>query len=218
MQKKFGQFITLEGVEGTGKSTNRAFIADYLRTQNIELLETREPGGTELSEQLRELLLQPRQKTMNVNAELMMMFASRAQLLQEVIVPNLNAGVWVLCDRFTDSTYAYQGGGRQMNKDTIATLENIVLGGLKPDLTFILDLPVETGLQRAAQRGQLDRFESETHDFFDAVRRTYLDLVDVEPQRCKLIDASQPLEQVQMQIQEQLDVLLDGHRSKNGQG
>ena len=204
-----GQFISLEGVEGTGKSTNRDFIASYLRDHNIDVEVTREPGGTELSEQLRELLLQPRQQGMNVNAELLMMFASRAQLLSEVIEPNLEKGIWILCDRFVDSTYAYQGGGRQMDKATIAILEKLVLAGLKPDLTLILDLPVETGLQRASQRAELDRFELEDINFFQAVRQTYLDIADAEPQRCRVIDTSQSLTQVQAHIKIQLDALLN---------
>lgn len=160
-----GRFITVEGTEGVGKSTNMAFIEDWLIKAGKELVITREPGGTELGEVLRQILLDAKEKTMSDDTELLLMFASRAQHLQEVIKPALYAGKWVLCDRFTDSTYAYQGGGRGIDMSRIAQLEQWVQADLRPDMTFILDLPVAIGLKRAGKRSEPDRFELEKHDF-----------------------------------------------------
>ena len=194
--KSGGKFITIEGVEGVGKSTNIAFIKEFLEQRKVDLLMTREPGGTEVAEQIRGLLLQEHTEAMNPTAELLLMFAARAQHLQNKIVPALARGSWVLCDRFTDATYAYQGGGRQLDVDKIATLEQMVQDDLRPDLTIILDLDPETGLSRASQRGELDRFEKEKLEFFQRVRRTYLQRAAAEPERCVVIDAGQPLERV----------------------
>jgi thymidylate kinase (EC 2.7.4.9) len=161
-----GKFITVEGTEGVGKSTNIAFIQSHLEKQGIELVISREPGGTPLAEQIRGLLLAKRSEPFDATAELLMVFAARAQHLNTIILPALNAGKWVLCDRFTDATYAYQGAGRGLSLATIATLESLVQGDWQPDLTVLLDIDVETGLQRATARAALDRFESEKIEFF----------------------------------------------------
>nr|WP_298109446.1 dTMP kinase [uncultured Pseudomonas sp.] len=195
-----GLFITLEGPEGAGKSTNRDYLAACLGELGIEVLLTREPGGTPLAERIRELLLAPSDEPMAADTELLLVFAARAQHLAQVIRPALARGCVVLCDRFTDATYAYQGGGRGLSQARIATLENFVQGELRPDLTLVFDLPVEIGLARAAARGQLDRFEREARSFFEAVRQTYLQRAAAEPQRYRIVDAAQPLEQVQQAL------------------
>jgi dTMP kinase len=202
MQK--GLFITLEGGEGAGKSTQLAFVQEMLQERlgaaGKTLHVTREPGGTKLSEQIRELLLDYRQTAMDSDTELLLMFAARAQHLAQLIRPALEAGEWVLCDRFTDATYAYQGGGRGIDMARIAALEDWVQGSLRPDLTLLLDLPVDVGMARAGQRGELDRFEREKVDFFEKVRQTYRDRAKDEPERFRIIDAAQGIEQVQQQI------------------
>ena len=195
-----GLFITLEGPEGAGKSTNRDYLAACLGELGIEVLLTREPGGTPLAERIRELLLAPSDEPMAADTELLLVFAARAQHLAQVIRPALARGCVVLCDRFTDATYAYQGGGRGLSQARIAILENFVQGELRPDLTLVFDLPVEIGLARAAARGQLDRFEREARSFFEAVRQTYLQRAAAEPQRYRIVDAAQPLEQVQQAL------------------
>ena len=195
-----GKFITIEGTEGVGKTTNMAFIKAWLEAKKLPYLSTREPGGTPLAEQIRELLLAPRAELVCSASELLLMFAGRAQHIDQVIEPALVGGNWILCDRFTDATYAYQGAGRNMGSDLIAKLEILVQGRLKPDLTLILDIPVEIGLKRASARSDPDRFELEKVEFFERVRRGYLGIAEQDPDRCKLIDASQPLEQVQSQI------------------
>jgi dTMP kinase len=195
-----GKFITIEGIEGGGKSTNSQFIQQWLADNNIPFVHTREPGGTALAEDIRSLLLSPREEAVHDNTELLMMFASRAQHIGEVIQPALDSGKWVLCDRFTDATYAYQGGGRGVSFDKISLLENLVQGDLRPDLTLILDLPVEVGLGRAKARGALDRFEQEKLNFFDKVRQTYLGIAEQQSTRCRVIDASLPLIHVQQNI------------------
>ncbi|WP_346840771.1 dTMP kinase [Metapseudomonas otitidis] len=204
-----GLFITLEGPEGAGKSTNRDFIASRLRERGVEVLLTREPGGTPLAERIRELLLAPSDESMAVDAELLLMFAARAQHLDRVIRPALEAGQVVLCDRFTDATYAYQGGGRGVSMARIAELERFVQGSLRPDLTLVFDLPVEVGLQRAAARGRLDRFEQENRSFFDAVRQTYLERAAQAPERYRVIDAAKPLADVQSYLDALLPELLE---------
>ena len=201
-----GLFITLEGPEGAGKSTNREYLAERLRDQGLDVVMTREPGGTPLAERIRELLLAPSDEAMAVDTELLLMFAARAQHLAQVIRPALARGAVVLCDRFTDATYAYQGGGRGLSQARIATLETFVQGALRPDLTLVFDLPVEVGLARAAARGRLDRFEQEGQAFFEAVRQAYLQRAQGEPQRYSVLDAAQPLEAVQRAI----DALLPG--------
>ncbi|MGC7840817.1 dTMP kinase [Pseudomonas wayambapalatensis] len=201
-----GLFITLEGPEGAGKSTNREYLAARLREQGVDVVMTREPGGTPLAERIRELLLAPSDEAMAADTELLLMFAARAQHLAEVIRPALARGAVVLCDRFTDATYAYQGGGRGLPVERIAVLEDFVQGELRPDLTLVFDLPVEVGLARAAARGRLDRFEQEGQAFFEAVRQAYLQRAAQAPQRYSLLDAGQSLEAVQRAI----DALLPG--------
>lgn len=195
-----GLFITLEGPEGAGKSTNRDYLAELLGATGREVVLTREPGGTPLAERIREILLAPAAEPMAVDTELLLMFAARAQHLAQVIRPALARGALVLCDRFVDATYAYQGGGRGVPVERIATLEAFVLGDLQPDLTLVFDLPVEIGLARAARRGALDRFEQEQRAFFEAVRQTYLDRAQAVPARYRLIDASRSLAEVQADL------------------
>jgi len=204
-----GLFITLEGPEGAGKSTNREYLAERLREQGIEVLLTREPGGTPLAERIRELLLAPSAEPMAADTELLLVFAARAQHLAEVIVPALARGSVVLCDRFTDATYAYQGGGRGLSTTRIALLENFVQGELRPDLTLVFDLPVAVGLSRAAARGRLDRFEQEGQGFFEAVRQTYLQRAAAEPARYRVLDAAQALSGVQQSIDRLLPEILE---------
>ena len=195
-----GLFITLEGPEGAGKSTNRDYLAELLGSGGREVVLTREPGGTPLAERIREILMAPAAEPMAVDTELLLMFAARAQHLAQVVRPALARGALVLCDRFVDATYAYQGGGRGVPVERIATLEAFVLGDLQPDLTLVFDLPVEIGLARAARRGALDRFEQEQRAFFEAVRQTYLDRAQAVPARYRLIDASRSLAEVQAEL------------------
>lgn len=204
-----GLFITLEGPEGAGKSTNRDYLAERLREQGVEVLLSREPGGTPLAERIRELLLAPSVEPMAADTELLLVFAARAQHLAEVIRPALARGVVVLCDRFTDATYAYQGGGRGLPEARIAELENFVQGPLRPDLCLVFDLPVDVGLARAAARGRLDRFEQEGLGFFEAVRQAYLRRAAAEPARYRIVDAAQSLEQVQRALDALLPELLE---------
>jgi dTMP kinase len=192
-----GKFITLEGGEGVGKTTNLIFIKDYLQHHAISVVVTREPGGTVLAEKIRHLLLDKDSEAISEHAELLMIFAARAQHIKHVIEPALAKGAWVLCDRFTDATYAYQGGGRNMRVSTIEWLENLVQGNLRPDLTVLLDAPVEIGIERARERGAFDRFESEKISFFEQVRRAYLLQAELHPERIKLIKANQSLADVQ---------------------
>lgn len=199
-----GRFISLEGGEGVGKTTNIAYIQSLLEEQNISVLLTREPGGTPLAGAMRQLLLDKNQEEITEQAELLMMFAARAQHIKHVIKPALERGVWVLCDRFTDSTYAYQGGGRAMDITAINWLENFVHGELRPDLTLLLDAPVQVGMSRAAQRGKLDRFELEKITFFEKVRQAYLALAEQQPERIKVVDATQTLELVQASIHQSI--------------
>jgi dTMP kinase len=203
-----GLFITLEGPEGAGKSTNREYLAQRLREQDIEVLLTREPGGTPLAERIRELLLAPSAEPMAADTELLLVFAARAQHLAEVIRPALARGMVVLCDRFTDATYAYQGGGRGLSVERIGQLEQFVQGALRPDLTLLFDLPIEVGLARAEARGRLDRFEQEGRGFFQAVRQTYLERAAQAPARYRIVDAGQSLAQVQSALDAILPELL----------
>ena len=207
-----GLFITLEGPEGAGKSTNREYLAERLREQGVDVLLTREPGGTPLAERIRELLLDPSDEPMAADTELLLVFAARAQHLQQVIRPALAKGSVVLCDRFTDATYAYQGGGRGLSIERIAQLEQFVQDELRPNLTLIFDLPVEVGLARAAARGRLDRFEQEGRGFFEAVRQAYLQRATQAPQRYRVLDAGQSLAQVQADIDTLLPSLLEACR------
>ncbi|MBA1205168.1 dTMP kinase [Pseudomonas capeferrum] len=207
-----GLFITLEGPEGAGKSTNREYLAARLRERGLDVLLTREPGGTPLAERIRELLLAPSDEVMDADTELLLVFAARAQHLAQVIRPALARGAIVLCDRFTDATYAYQGGGRGLSVERIAILERFVQGDLRPDLTLVFDLPVEVGLARAAARGRLDRFEQEGLAFFEAVRHAYLERARREPQRYSLLDAAQPLDTVQRTLDGLVPVILERYR------
>ncbi|HED36242.1 MAG TPA: dTMP kinase [Gammaproteobacteria bacterium] len=195
-------FITLEGCEGVGKTSNMLFIKSLLEDKGIDFIETREPGGTPLGEALRGMLLGEDFKGMSDDTELMLMFAARAQHVAEVIRPALDKGQWVLCDRFTDATYAYQGGGRQLDMQRIQGLENWVLGDLRPDLTLLLDTTIEIGRERAGKRSAPDRFEQEQDAFFNRVRSTYLARAKAEPERIKVIDASGDLLSVQRQIED----------------
>ncbi len=207
-----GLFITLEGPEGAGKSTNREYLAARLRAEGIDVVLTREPGGTPLAERIRDLLLAPSDESMHADTELLLVFAARAQHLAQVIRPALARGAIVLCDRFTDATYAYQGGGRGLSHERIATLEDFVQGQLRPDLTLVFDLPVEIGLARASARGQLDRFEQEGRAFFEAVRDTYLNRAKAAPGRYRLVDAALSLSEVQQSLDALLPELLELYR------
>jgi dTMP kinase len=200
MAEHTGRFITLEGIEGVGKTTNLEYMRKLLEQAGTPCVVTREPGGTPLGEALREMLLEHKHAGMSSDAELLMMFAARAEHLDKIIRPALAAGNNVLCDRFTEATYAYQGGGRGINAKRIAELEAWVQGELRPDLTIILDAPVETGRQRAGQRSAPDRIEKEQNDFFERVRAGYLGLAGHYPERIAVVDASVELENVQDQI------------------
>lgn len=203
-----GKFITIEGTEGVGKTTNISFIKQWLDDNGISFINTREPGGTPLAEEIRQVLLSNRDEKVCSKAELLMMFAGRAQHIDQVIEPQLAQGNWVLCDRFTDATYAYQGAGREMGDDLIQSLETMVQGDMRPDLTLVLDVPVELGLERAGKRSEPDRFELEKTDFFNRVRQAYLSMATNNPHRYKIIDASQTLEIVQLQIADTLNSFL----------
>lgn len=212
-----GKFITVEGSEGVGKSTNLDFVARQLRAAGIDFIVTREPGGTPLAEDIRQLLLAPREEAMCELTELLLVFAARAQHLAEKIEPALAAGRWVLSDRFTDATFAYQGGGRQMSEMVIGHLQSLVQGDLRPDLTLLLDASVDVGMQRASRRGDLDRFEQEERDFFERVRQAYLAQVESEPARFAVIDASQPLAEVQEQILNAMTPYLNANGGPTGE-
>lgn len=210
MSKAAGRFITVEGVEGAGKSTNMAFLCDCLEQAGIAYIATREPGGTPLAESIRDLLLHCDTEDVDGVAELLLIFAARAQHLSQLIKPALAEGKWVVCDRFTDATYAYQGGGRSLGTDRVKVLESLVQGDLRPDKTFFLDIPVTQGMQRITSRGAPDRFEREQISFFETVRSSYHELIGENPQRYAVIDASLPLAQVQGQIKVEVDKLLGG--------
>ena len=202
------QFITLEGSEGVGKTSNLEYIKALLDSAGIEYIVTREPGGTTLGEALRNMLLGSDYKGMCDDTELLLMFAARAEHLAQVIKPALEKGQWVLCDRFTDATYAYQGGGRQLDVQRIQALEQWVLGDLRPDLTLLLDASIETGRERAGKRSDPDRFEQERDAFFNRVRDCYLARAKAEPDRIKVVDASGDLASVQQQVKQVFDTLL----------
>jgi dTMP kinase len=191
-----GRFITLEGGEGAGKSTLLAGLRDYLQGRGVQLLQVREPGGTPLGEAIRSLVLDPAHAALSAESELLLMFASRAQLVRERIRPALGEGQWVLCDRYVDASYAYQGAGRGQPIERIADLERWACDGVKPDLTLLLDLPVSTGRARAAGRGAADRIEAEADAFFERVRQAYRERAQAEPQRFRVIDAGLPPDQV----------------------
>lgn len=202
-------FISIEGIEGAGKSTQLAFIQRYLSENGKQLKVTREPGGTEVGEAIRTLLLTPTETGMAVDTELLLMFSARAEHVAQVIKPALNRGEWVLSDRFTDATFAYQGGGRGIDQQRINELAQWTLNGLQPDLTLLFDLPVELGQQRVLSRNQgVDRFEQEKVDFFQKVRNCYLQRAEKEPERIKIIDASQSIAEIEHQLTLILQPLL----------
>ena len=200
-----GRFITLEGPEGAGKSTMLPFVAGLVAGRGVEVVTTREPGGTRLGEAVRSILLDPEQTALCDDAELLLLFAARAQHIAAVIEPALAAGRWVVCDRFTDASYAYQGGGRGIPGERIAALEEWTQRGLQPDLTLLFDLPVEIGLERAGRRGDADRFEREQRPFFERVRNTYLQRAADFPQRFVRIDAATTPSQVEAALQQALE-------------
>jgi len=198
-----GRFLTLEGIEGVGKTTQVSRVSAALAKSGIEHIVTREPGGTPLAEQIRQLVLRETTEPVPPTAELLMMFAARAVHLANLIEPNLAAGRWVICDRFTDATYAYQGGGRALNFESIGQLETIVQGALRPDLTLLLDAPVEQALRRAQKRNvgvAQDRFEAERAEFFERVAAVYRERAAAEPQRIAIIDAAQAPDAVTAEI------------------
>ena len=203
-----GYFISLEGGEGAGKSTQNRRIVEWLKNHGKDVVETREPGGTFVSEQIRKVLLDTRNAGLNATAELLMMFAARSQLVQEVIMPALEADSVVVCDRFADASYAYQGGGRELGAETVGTVEQLVLKGLQPDLTLLFDVPVEVGMGRVARRGEADRFEVESLRFFERVRRAYLDRAVADPRRFRVIDASLDETRVWKQVEAVLQAKL----------
>lgn len=196
-----GLFITVEGGEGAGKTTQLAFMRDYLERAGQPVVVTREPGGAPLSEEIRGLLLSHRHDGMTLSAETLLMFAARAEHVEKVIRPALTAGYWVLCDRFTDATYAYQGGGRGLALERIAVLEEWAQGELRPHLTLLLDLPVAVGLARAGKRSAADRFEREDVAFFERVRAAYLERTFRNPDRYRIVDADRPVEIVRAEVE-----------------
>lgn len=203
-----GRFITIEGIEGVGKSTNMAYVVELLEARGITVVQTREPGGTPLAENVRELLLAHREENICEITESLLMFAARAQNVANTIEPALAAGHWVVCDRFTDASRAYQGGGRGLPMTTIEQLAAWVHPELEPDLTLLLDATVELGMTRAGDRGESDRIEKEKQEFFHRVRATYLELAEEDPGRFAVIDASQSLEQVRTAVRESLNRIL----------
>jgi thymidylate kinase len=205
-----GAFITIEGIEGAGKTTCMRVVAERIAAAGIGLLQTREPGGTPLGEDLRALLLGHRHEGMSSDTELLLMFAARAEHLAARIRPALDAGDWVVCDRFTDATYAYQGAGRGISEARIAALEGWVQGDLRPDLTLLMDLPVTLGLERAGKRSAPDRFEREAQAFFERVREGYLQIARAQPQRVRVVDAARPLAEVSAQITRLVDDFIRG--------
>ncbi len=210
-----GRFITFEGGEGAGKSTQLARAAAWLRDRGVDTVVTREPGGTPRAERLRELLLERGDEPMPRSCELLLMFAARATHLENLVLPAVGRGAWVLCDRFTDATYAYQGGGRGLPVEQIDALVKIVHAGVQPDLTILLDLPVEVGLARARHRNGADgpdRFETEQREFFERVREAYLERVRRDPARFRVVDASAVVDEVTAAVCASLGQLLEASR------
>ena len=204
-----GKFISIEGIEGAGKSTQLTFIKNYLAEQGKTIVVTREPGGTELGEQIRTLLLSPSDTPMSVNTELLLMFAARAEHVAQVIMPALERGDWVISDRFTDATFAYQGGGRGIDRQRIEQIAQWTLNGLKPDVTFLFDLPVEVGQQRVISRNEdIDRFEQEKVDFFQKIRDCYLQRAEDEPERIKVIDSTKSIADISTQLSRILETIV----------
>jgi dTMP kinase len=210
-RRTHGRFITLEGGEGVGKSTNLAFVAGLLEAAGHDVLRTREPGGTPLAERVRELIVSPAEEGVPPMAELLLIFAARVLHIENGIRPALAAGRWVLCDRFTDASYAYQGAARGLGESPVRWLETHAQGGLQPDLTLLLDADPEIGLARAGARGAADRFERERLEFFRRVREGYLARARAEPDRFRLIDAARPLAQVQADLMSHINKFLQAH-------
>ncbi|HBC72021.1 MAG TPA: dTMP kinase [Coxiellaceae bacterium] len=207
MKKNY--FITLEGIEGAGKSTAVRFLAEYLRKFNIDFILTREPGGTEIAEKIRRVILDHYQEKMHPDTEMLLYFAGRAQHLNQVIIPALQRGQWVICDRFTDATYAYQGGGRGLSQEKISILEQWVQSDLRPDHTLLFDVTVTTGLGRIKKNRYLDRIEKEEEFFFEKVRNCYLERAGKEPDRFHILDANKNPEEVSQQIENILKKLIN---------
>ena len=200
MSTGIGYFISLEGVEGVGKSTAKTWIESFIRQNGIDLVVTREPGGTDVAEDIRQVLLDCHQEPLAIDTEVLLMYASRAQNIEQVIAPALAANQWVLADRFADASLAYQGGGRQVGQERMAIINEWVLKGLKPDLTILLDAPVEVGLERLQARGEKDRIEQESVSFFHRVRDTYLELATKDSERYRIVDATQSISAVEAQL------------------
>lgn len=205
-----GFFLTVEGIEGVGKSTAVKFIQEYLLQMQREIVVTREPGGTAIAEKIRQILLatNSEEEVMAPETELLLMFASRAQHIKQIILPALVAGKWVICDRYADASYAYQGGGRKIDLANIHFLEKWIVNTVKPDVTILLDAPPGIGLERAKHRGAHDRIEQEKIEFFERVRQGYLQRADQDKQRFRVIDATQSLETVQADILKILSKVL----------
>ncbi|NNM59302.1 MAG: dTMP kinase [Legionellales bacterium] len=195
------KFITIEGIEGTGKTTAIQFVADWFSKHQLPFIKTREPGGTVVAEEIRALFLKKQSESIHPDTELLLVFAARAQHLHHLVFPALQEGKSVICDRFTDASYAYQGGGRGLPSERIATLEEWVQQGFSPDTVILLDAPVELCLQRTMQRGALDRIELEKVDFFERARATYLQRAALNPSRYKVVDASVSVDKVQAQLE-----------------
>ncbi len=206
-----GVFITLEGIEGVGKSTQARFIVEHLEASGVDVDATREPGGTPLAESIRRIVLDPDGEPVPPRCELLLMFASRSAHVANRIRPALDRGTWVVCDRFTDATLAYQGAGRGMPTDDIRQLATWVHPRTWPDITFLLDAPVEVAIERQQARGGADRFERERAAFFERVRQGYRDIAAAEPERVRIVDASGDVERVRQEIRATLDILLAGH-------
>lgn len=212
MQTNQAKFITVEGIEGVGKSTCLNYILTYLAKQDIQPIQTREPGGTVIAEKIRGVMLEHHDEVMCSDTELLLAFAGRAQHLNAVIRPALKKGTWVLCDRFTDATFAYQGGGRGIELARIEAIKSWVHPDLEPDLTLLLHAPVKIALERARGRGELDRIEVEQEHFFERVQSAYLDLAKQQPQRYRLIDANQPPKLVKAQVEKELTLFLNDEK------
>lgn len=208
MSKHKGLFITFEGVEGAGKTTNISYIATQIRNAGHQILLTREPGGTTIGEAIREILISTELPEMHHQTELLLMFAARSEHIHRKIIPALEQGIWVLCDRFTDASYAYQGAGRGIDQEKIQILESMVQGPLRPDITFLFDLEANIGLSRAQIRGETDRFEQQHIDFFNRVRSQYLLMAEAEPERFRLIEAQHDIKTVQQQISHELESII----------
>ena len=211
MTEKVGKFIMVEGIEGVGKSSNIDFLSDLVEREGYEIVRTREPGGTPMAERIRNLLLEHGEEALPDTAEMLLFFAARALHVNNRIRPALDAGKWVVCDRFTDASRAYQGDGRGLDLDRINTLAEWVQDGLEPDVTLLLDAPADIGMKRAKKRGATDRLESEKITFYERVREGYLRLAREEPKRFVIIDASQALDQVKADISEAMQQLFQNN-------